>query len=182
MKKSIITPLLLLLAIGASAQLRIDLRAGATASAIGDSHLTMGLRGGAAVSYLFANGIGLRTGLFYAEKGGTDSDNVFERRRSLTTRLTWADLPVEVAGAIRLSERSKLELHGGLYVARLLRAKLPATASCRARGWDTGVGAGFDFVVGHFIAGPQVQYGLTKIVTSGSSHNIAYSLTLGYRF
>lgn len=182
MKKTIITSLFLLFAIGATAQLRIDLRAGATASTFGDQHLSMGLRCGAAVGYFFDNGIGLRTGLFYTEKGATVSNNVFERRRSRTTRLLWTDLPVEIAGAVRLSKCSRLELHGGFYAARLLLKKIPATATYRANGWDAGCGAGVDFVVGHFVVGPEVQYGLSKIVTPGSNHNVTYALTLGYRF
>lgn len=183
MKKNIITSLFMLLAVSATAQqLNIDLRAGASAATFGDQHLSMGLRGGASVGYIFENGIGLRTGLFYTDKGATTSHNVFERQDSKTTRLMWLDLPVEIAGSFRLSERSRLELHGGFYVARLLKSKISTAETYRANGWDAGIGAGFDFVIGHFIVGPEVQYGLTKIVTPGSNHNVTYALTLGYRF
>lgn len=183
MKKTVITSLLMLLAVGATArQLNIDLRAGASAATFAEQHLSMGLRCGASVGCMFGKGIGLRTGLFYTEKGATASNNVFERRSSQTTRLMWLDLPAEVAGAVRLSERSKLELHGGFYVARLLKSKISTAETYRANGWDAGLGVGFDFVIGHFIVGPEVQYGLTEIVTPGPNHNITYALTLGYRF
>lgn len=183
MKKTVIIPLLMLLTVGASAQKpNVDLRAGATAATFGDQHLSMGLRCGVSVGCMFGKGIGLRTGLFYTEKGATASNDVFERQSSQTTRLMWLDLPAEVAGAVRLSERSKLELHGGFYVARLLKSKISTAETYRANGWDAGLGAGFDFVIGHFIVGPEVQYGLTEIVSPGSNRNITYALTFGYRF
>lgn len=182
MKKSIITPLLLLLAIGASAQLRIDLRAGASAAQLGEERLTMGLRGGVAVSRLFGGKAGIRTGLFYTDKGATSSDNPFEYGRSLSTRLSYIELPVEAVGGFRLSEHSRFELHGGLSFGCLVRSKYAATADWRADRWEVGAGFGFDFVVRRFIVGPEVQYGLTRLSSSGSLHNTTYSLTVGYRF
>jgi len=44
------------------------------------------------------------------------------------------------------------------------------------------VGFGADFIVGHFVIGPEVQYGLTRLTKPGSDHNTTYALTLGYRF
>ena len=38
------------------------------------------------------------------------------------------------------------------------------------------------FIVGHFVIGPEVQYGLTRLTKPGSDHNTTYALTLGYRF
>lgn len=43
-------------------------------------------------------------------------------------------------------------------------------------------GFGADFIVGHFVIGPEVQYGLTRLTKPGSDHNTTYALTLGYRF
>ena len=46
------------------------------------------------------------------------------------------------------------------------------------QGWASGA----DFIVGHFVIGPEVQYGLTRLTKPGSDHNTTYALTLGYRF
>lgn len=97
-------------------------------------------------------------------------------------RLLWADLPVEIAGAVRLSKCSRPKLHGGFYAARLLLKKNPATATYRP---TTGMRSAVQesiFVVGHFVTGPETQYGLSKIVSPGSNHDVTYALPLGYRF
>ena len=95
MKKLLITAGLLFATLGASAQFHADLRAGATASAIGDQHLKMGIRTGAGVEYLFTERWGLRSGLFFSMKGATTSNNVFNYDADKATRLSCLDLPVE---------------------------------------------------------------------------------------
>lgn len=95
MKKLLITAGLLFATLGASAQFHADLRAGATASAIGDQHLKMGIRAGAGVEYLFTERWGLRSGLFFSMKGATTSNNVFNYDADKATRLSCLDLPVE---------------------------------------------------------------------------------------
>ena len=121
MKKLLITAGLLFATLGASAQFHADLRAGATASAIGDQHLKMGIRAGAGVEYLFTERWGLRSGLFFSMKGATTSNNVFNYDADKATRLSCLDLPVEALVSFRLSQRSRLALHGGPYVSCLLR-------------------------------------------------------------
>lgn len=93
MKKLLITAGLLFATLGASAQFHADLRAGATASAIGDQHLKMGIRAGAGVEYLFTERWGLRSGLFFSMKGATTSNNVFNYDADKATRLSCLDLP-----------------------------------------------------------------------------------------
>lgn len=78
--------------------------------------------------------------------------------------------------------RTGLALHGGFYVACLLHSSLPDGTGFDVRRWDAGVGFGADFIVGHFVIGPEVQYGLTRLTKPGSDHNTTYALTLGYRF
>ncbi|MBP3481950.1 MAG: PorT family protein [Alistipes sp.] len=182
MKKSVFTLLLLFTALGASAQFHADLRVGAAASTFGDEHLKMGFRGGVGLSYLFTKHWGLRTGLYYSNKGMTRSNNVFNYSSDKAARLSYLDLPVEAVARFGMSPRSAFEIHGGVYVACCVIDKMPSTVDYKARRIDTGVGAGFDFVVGHFIVGPEIQYGLTRLTTSGNNHNITYALTLGCRF
>ena len=98
------------------------------------------------------------------------------------TRLSYIDLPVEATVGFRLSPTSRFDLHAGPYLSRLLRAKVPRTAPYTIRNWDTGICIGFDFIVGHFVIGPEVQYGLLRVTSSGNEHNIGYSFTVGYRF
>lgn len=182
MKKIIIAVILLFIAFSASAQLHADLRVGATASSFGDRHIKMGIRAGAGVEYLFSEHWGLRSGLFFSMKGATTSNNVFNYDSDKATRLSYLDLPVEALVAFRLSARTRLALHGGFYVACLLHSSLPDGTGFDVRRWDAGVGFGADFIVGHFVIGPEVQYGLTRLTKPGSDHNTTYALTLGYRF
>ena len=172
MKKIIIAVILLFIAFSASAQLHADLRVGATASSFGDRHLKMGIRAGAGVEYLFSEHWGLRSGLFFSMKGATTSNNVFNYDSDKATRLSYLDLPVEALVAFRLSARTRLAFH----------SSLPDGTGFDVRRWDAGVGFGADFIVGHFVIGPEVQYGLTRLTKPGSDHNTTYALTLGYRF
>lgn len=182
MKKILISGILLFTVLGASAQLHADLRVGATASSLGEQHLKMGIRAGAGVEYLFSERWGLRSGLFFSMKGATTSNNVFNYDSDKATRLSYLDLPVEGLVSFRLSQRSRLALHGGPYIACLLHSALPDDAGFDVHRWDAGVGFGVDFIVGHFVIGPEVQYGVTRLTKPGSDHNTTYALTLGYRF
>lgn len=182
MKKLLITAGLLFATLGASAQFHADLRAGATASAIGDQHLKMGIRAGAGVEYLFTERWGLRSGLFFSMKGATTSNKVFNYDADKATRLSCLDLPVEALVSFRLSQRSRLALHGGPYVSCLLHASVPDDAGFDVRRWEIGAGFGADFIIGHFVIGPEIQYGLTRLTKPGSGHNTTYTVTLGYRF
>ena len=60
MKKIVSTFLLLFAVCGASAQLHVDLRVGASASMLSEQHLKLGLRGGVTIGYLFDEHFGLR--------------------------------------------------------------------------------------------------------------------------
>ena len=171
MKKIVSTFLLLFAVCGASAQLHVDLRVGASASMLSEQHLKLGLRGGVNIGYLFDEHFGLRTGLCYVMKGATTSSDVFDYASDRATRLSYIDLPVEATVGF-----------AGPYLSRLLRAKVPRTAPYTIRNWDTGICIGFDFIVGHFVIGPEVQYGLLRVTSSGNEHNIGYSFTVGYRF
>lgn len=182
MKKILLAGILLLSAIGASAQLHVDLRVGTSAAALGDRHLKMGLRGGVDVSYLFLDRVGFRTGLHYIGRGTSLTSDVFDSASATSARLSYLDLPVEAVGSFPLSPRTRLEVHGGCYVARLIDSSLPDAIGQSPRGWDAGVTVGIDFAIGRFILGPEIQYGLVQVLPGGNSRNIAYSLSLGYRF
>lgn len=180
MKKLVLTGALLLATLGASAQLHVDLRAGAAAANFGDRHLKLGLRTGVGIEYLFGNRFGIRTGLFYTNKGASITNNVIDYARSI--RLSYLDIPVEAVGSFRLAGRTKIEVHAGPYVACRVRSVLPEGMQYDAKRCELGVGAGVDIVIGRFIVGPEVQYGLTRLAKTGSDHATAYALTLGYRF
>ena len=125
MKKIVSTFLLLFAVCGASAQLHVDLRVGASASMLSEQHLKLGLRGGVNIGYLFDEHFGLRTGLCYVMKGATTSSDVFDYASDRATRLSYIDLPVEATVGFRLSPTSRFDLHAGPYLSRLLRAKVP---------------------------------------------------------
>lgn len=182
MKKILISGILLFATFSASAQLHADLRVGATASSFGTQHLKMGIRAGIGAEYLFTEHWGLRSGLFFSMKGATSSNNVFNYDSDKAARLSYLDLPVEARASFRFSQCSQLAIHGGPYVACLIHSSLPDGTGFDIRRWDAGVGLGVDFIVGHFIIGPEVQYGVTRLTKPGSDHNTTYALTLGYRF
>ena len=106
MKKIVSTFLLLFAVCGASAQLHVDLRVGASASMLSEQHLKLGLRGGVNIGYLFDEHFGLRTGLCYVMKGATTSSDVFDYASDRATRLSYIDLPVEATVGFRLSPTS----------------------------------------------------------------------------
>lgn len=180
MKKIFLTSALLLAALGAHAQLHVDLRVGTAAASFGDQHLKLGLRTGVGIEYLFGERFGVRTGLYYTNKGTSTTNNVIDYARSI--RLSYLDLPVEAVGSFRVAGRTRIEVHAGPYVACRVRSVVPGGMHYDARRCELGVGAGFDFVVGRFIVGPEVQYGLTRLAKTDSDHATAYALTLGYRF
>ncbi len=180
MKKILLTATLLLAAFGASAQLHVDLRAGAAVASFGDRHLKLGLRTGIGVEYLFGDRFGIRTGLFYTNKGASTTSDVIDYSHAI--RLSYLDIPVEAVGSFRLAGRTRLEVHAGPYAACRVRSVLPEGTQYDAKRCELGIGAGIDFVIGRFIVGPEVQYGLTRLAKTGSDHATTYALTLGYRF
>ena len=117
MKKIVSTFLLLFAVCGASAQLHVDLRVGASASMLSEQHLKLGLRGGVNIGYLFDEHFGLRTGLCYVMKGATTSSDVFDYASDRATRLSYIDLPVEATVGFRLSPTSRFDLHAGPYLS-----------------------------------------------------------------
>ncbi len=179
MKKILLTAALLLASFGVSAQLHVDLRAGASAASFGDRHLKLGLRTGIGVEYLFGR-FGIRTGLFYTNKGASTTSNVFDYDRSI--RLSYLDIPVEAVGSFPLAGRTRIEVHAGPYAACRVRSVLPEGMHYDAKHCEFGAGAGVDFAIGRFIVGPEVQYGLTRLAKRGDDHATTYALTLGYRF
>ena len=114
MKKIVSTFLLLFAVCGASAQLHVDLRVGASASMLSEQHLKLGLRGGVNIGYLFDEHFGLRTGLCYVMKGATTSSDVFDYASDRATRLSYIDLPVEATVGFRLSPTSRFDLRRSL--------------------------------------------------------------------
>lgn len=171
-----------LMAFAASAQLRTSVRAGVTATTFGNQEIKLGMRGGASVEYQFTTLWGIRSGLFYTMKGATTSKDVLCYNPQLTTKLSYLDIPVEAQMSLGLSAKTSLTLHTGPYFAYMVHSSVPKSADYTIRRMEVGAGFGIDFAIGHFIIAPEVQYGFTKVATPGSSHNISYALTLGYRF
>ena len=114
-------------------------------------------------------------------KGGTVSKDVICYDPRKTTKLSCLDIPFEAHYSLGLSQKCRLAVHAGPYLACMIHSSVPEGAGYEALRMEVGVGFGLDFTVGHFIAGPEVQYGLTNATSTGG-HNICYALTLGYRF
>lgn len=166
----------------ASAQFHASVRAGATATSFGSQEIKLGMRAGVSAEYLFTNHWGVRSGLFYTMKGATTSKDVISYKPSETTKLSYLDIPFEAQVSFPLSQKNRISLHAGPYLAYLLHSSVPANADYTIRRMEVGAGLGVDLVFRHFIITPEVQYGLTKVTNPGSDHNICYALTLGYRF
>lgn len=97
-------------------------------------------------------------------------------------RLLWADLPVEIARGCPALEMQPAETPRRILCRTPPPEENPCNRDLSANDWDAECGPGVDFVVGHFVTGPETQYGLSKIASPGSNHDVTYALTLGYRF
>ena len=182
LQKIFIIAVMSLMALGASAQFHASVRAGATATTFGEQEIKLGWRAGIGAEYLFTPQWGVRSGLFYTMKGATTSKDVICYSPDKTTKLSYLDIPFEAQFSMNLSQKCRLAIHTGPYLACLIHSSVPKDAGYKARRMEVGVGFGADFTVGHFIVGPEVQYGLTNATKPRSNHNISYAVTLGYRF
>ena len=90
--------------------------------------------------------------------------------------------PHRAVGSFRAAGRTRIEVHSGPKVAGRVRSVQPQGNHYDAKRREQGAGAGFDFVAGRFIVGPEAQYGLPRLAKPGSDHTMTYALTLGYRF
>lgn len=182
LKNLLLIAVMLFTAVGASAQFHASVRAGATATTLGEQKLKMGIRAGVGVEYLFSERWGIRSGLFYTMKGATTATDVFCYDPLETTKLSYLDIPLEAQVSFGLSQKSRLAVHAGPYLACLLHSSVPESAGYTIHRMDVGIDVGFDFTIGHFVIGPEIQYGLTNANKPGSDHNICYAITFGYRF
>lgn len=182
LQKFFLIAAMLFMALGASAQFHASVRAGATATTFGEQKMKLGWRAGIGAEYLFTNHWGVRSGLFYTMKGATTSKDVICYAPDKTTKLSYLDIPFEAQFSMNLSQKCRLAIHSGPYLACLIHSSVPKDAGYKARRMEVGIGFGADFSIGHFIIGPEVQYGLINVTKPGSNHNISYAMTLGYRF
>lgn len=173
---------MLLPAFAASAQINSSIRVGATATTLGKQEIKLGMRAGASIEYQFSNLWGVRSGLFYTMKGATTSKDVLCYNPQKTTKLSYLDIPLEAQIAFGLSNKTRLAVHAGPYVAYMVHSSVSESAEYKLNRIEVGAGFGVDLSIGHFVVTPEVQYGLTKVTRPDSNHNISYALTLGYRF
>ncbi len=173
---------MLLSAVSATAQFHTSVRVGATATNFGEQEIKLGMRAGASVEYQLSNLWGVRSGLFYTMKGATTSKDVLCYNPQKTTKLSYLDIPFEAQISFGLSNKTRLAVHAGPYLAYLVHSSAPKSAEYKLNRMEVGAGLGVDLSIGHFVVTPEVQYGLTKVTSPGSDHNISYALTLGYRF
>lgn len=173
---------MLLSAFTTSAQLHTSIRAGATATTFGEQEIKLGIRAGASVEYQFSSLWGVRSGIFYTMKGATTSKDVLCYNPQKTTKLSYLDIPFEAQISFGLSQKNRLAVHAGPYIAYMVHSSVPRSAEYKLNRMEVGAGFGVDFSIGHFVITPEIQYGLTKVTTPESNHNITYAFTLGYRF
>lgn len=181
-KKLFFIVAMLIPAFAASAQFHTSIRVGATATTFGQQEIKLGMRAGAGVEYQFSSLWGVRSGLFYTMKGATTSKDVLCYNPQKTTKLSYLDIPFEAQISFGLSQKTRLAVHAGPYIAYLLHSSKPESAAYKLNRIEAGAGFGVDLSIGHFVITPEVQYGLTKVTGPDSYHNISYALTLGYRF
>lgn len=181
-KKLLLIALMLLVALGASAQFHPSVKVGATVTNFGEQEMKIGVRGGVGIENMFTRHWGIRTGLYYTMKGATSSKDLFCYDSDKTTNLGYLDIPVEAQVLFCFSDITSLSIHAGPYLAYMIHSSLPADAGYKVNRMEVGANVGIDLVVKHFVISPEVQYGLNNAVMPGSLHNVCYALTLGYRF
>lgn len=182
LQKLLFIALMPLSAFAASAQFHTSMRVGATATTFEGQEIKLGIRAGASVEYQFSNLWGVRSGLFYTMKGATTSKDVLCYNPQKTTKLSYLDIPFEAQISFDLSQKTRLAVHAGPYLAYMVHSSMPKSSEYRFKRMEVGAGFGVDLNIGHFVVTPEVQYGLTKVTSPDSNHNICYALTLGYRF
>lgn len=173
---------MLLPAFAATAQFNTSIRVGATATTLKGQEIKLGMRTGASVEYQFSTIWGIRSGLFYTMKGATTSKDVLCYNPQKTIKLSYLDIPFEAQVSFNLSHKTRLALHCGPYLAYMVHSSIPKNMPDKLKRMEVGAGFGVDLGIGHFVVTPEIQYGLTKVTTPDSKHNISYAVTLGYRF
>lgn len=108
---------MLLSAFTTSAQFHTSIRAGATATTFGEQEIKLGIRAGASVEYQFSSLWGVRSGIFYTMKGATTSKDVLCYNPQKTTKLSYLDIPFEAQISFSLSQKNRLAVHAGPYIA-----------------------------------------------------------------
>ncbi len=181
MKKTLIlTAVLLCAAVAANAQFRLDVRAGANVSQFseGDAGLKLGFKAGVTAEYGFSKLFALRPGVYFSMKGSSDTTD-FAIDFPSSSNISYIEVPVLASFRFPVTKGFSLAVNAGPYAALRVNDSVPG-----AERFDMGVDAGVDFVFGHFVFGPNAQYGLTKVASAGgvNYHNICYSLTFGYKF
>lgn len=182
LKKLFFIAAMLLSAFAASAQFHTSIRVGATATTFGEQEIKLGMRAGASVEYQFSKLWGVRSGLFYTMKGATTSKDVLCYNPQKTTKLSYLDIPFEAQVSFGLSQKTRLAVHAGPYLAYMVHSSVPKSAEYKLNRLEVGAGFGVDLSIGHFVVTPEIQYGLSNVTNPDSNHNVSYALTLGYRF
>lgn len=182
MKKMFLAGIAFLATLSLSAQVETlwDVRIGANVSQFseGSDKMKLGVKAGAGFEIGFSKLFALRPGLFYSLKGAS-TDGSFAIGGSNALHLSYLEVPVLAAFRFGITPGFTLAINAGPYAA--LRLNNPDKAPTARRG-DFGVDCGLDFIFGKFVFGPEVQYGLTKVLPEIGARNINYSLTFGYRF
>ncbi len=180
MKKLLFAIAFLAVAASASAQVKLDARLGAAVSQFSESGngLKLGMKAGLGVEIGFSKLFAIRPGVYYAMKG-CSLDNSFAIGEKESFNLSYLEVPVLASFRFPITKKFELAANAGPYVG--FRLNKPDGAE-GLKSVDFGLAVGLDFVFGRFLFGPEVEYGLINVAKEGSDKNVAYFLSVGYKF
>ncbi len=180
MKKTIILLSALFMAGAAGAQVTWEARLGAAVSKFTemDTKMKLGMKAGVGMEYGFSDLFAVKPGLYFAMKGSS-RDNSFAIGNGDALNLSYLEIPVLASFRWCVANDFRIAFNAGPYAA--LRLNSPDGGEGLKKG-DFGVAAGLDFIMGPWVVSPEVEYGLVKVSGYGDDRNLAYFLSLGYRF
>ncbi len=161
----------------------------------------LGLHAGVVFDIPVAENFFVQPGLFLSQKGAKMTEKVDGVKVEANLTPLYLEVPVLASYRIPLSEKVKLHLNAGPYLAYGISGKTKAEAAAggykesaevdlfgdegSAKRFDAGVqiGAGLGFL-NNYYAGIAYEWGVTNIsqTTSGKTKNRNFMISLGYNF
>ncbi|MDR0976887.1 MAG: PorT family protein [Prevotellaceae bacterium] len=204
--------LLMAVATGASAQLKVGVKAGMNLASLSELQIgdhaagldeKVGLHAGVLVQYVTPSRFGLETGLYYNMLGGEERERDYDEDYKISATSHYLQLPVQLIYQFRLGDDLRLTPAAGLYGAYGLGGKVKASGSVRntsieipstdffndaTNRFDMGVTVGLNLEYERFLVGVGYEHGFLKlnkhplVFEDDNSYNENIKVSIGILF
>jgi hypothetical protein len=210
MKKILVLAIIAMVSATAVAQISWNVKGGINLSSFGGedlngSKLNLNYQVGVGMDYALSKRISIQPSLLFITKGAKYHSGL----EKTTLNPQYIELPIMAAYKYRLSDKMKLAISAGPYIAYGIGGKFNDEISTGGsttlveknifgdrnnftnrpltdNRLDYGLGAGAAIETNHFIVGLNASSGLKKILkdqlTFKNARNVCYSLSVGYKF